>query len=91
MTDHLDRVIIAYVADLQFKRRDPYGIGVAVVFLGGAGYASFAAYSFTAWWILLAGPLVIFGIVGFVESFSKKTRDDSGKPPHETDLTDSEG
>lgn len=86
MTDHLNRVVGQYVADAEFKRRDPFGTGVALIFVGVAAYISYLAVVHSGWRWLLAVPVASIGISGCFESIASKVRDEaSGRhQPNET-------
>jgi hypothetical protein len=81
MTDYLNGAITSYVADLRNKSRDFGGLSLAMFFLGIAGYVIYIAFTVTLWWIILAAPFGLFGLVGFVSSIQKKDRNNGQDAP----------
>ncbi|MFG3267028.1 hypothetical protein [Streptomyces bobili] len=65
------------------KRRDPFGIALAIVFIlisAGLIFASFLNGGWY-WWLTLPGAVTgIFGIAGLSQDATKRTRDERGRP-----------
>lgn len=58
------------------QERDPFGVVLALIFLAGgfAGLAAVVAAEGSAWWLVLAFPLLFFGLVGLGVEFTRPKR-----------------
>jgi hypothetical protein len=76
---HIERAIQDVVHAEESKRRDPLGIGIAVVFLLGALLLFILLRD--QWWTWLAiSFLVLFGVVGLAQDAVPRERDARGRP-----------
>jgi hypothetical protein len=69
------------ICEAASGRRDPLGIVVAVTFFALGIGGGWVVVTGGGWWWLaspVVGGLLLFGVVGFVETVSKKERDERG-------------
>ncbi len=76
---HLDQSIAALGAEEQELTRDLMGIGLGVIFLGGAIATFVLAIQGSGWWWFIVALLLIIGIAGLSESAAKAKRDNRGR------------
>lgn len=81
MQEHIDASITRLIADEDERRRDPFGMTLALVFIGLAVWAaSFPMRNegSSLWW-LVAIPLGVIGLVGFVQDATPRKRNERGQ------------
>jgi hypothetical protein len=86
MEAHIEGAI-ARLAGEDEKRRDPFGVVLALVFLGFAGWTWTLALDGSNWWVVLATFLTTFGFVGLGSDAFRAKRDERGRrlrSPRET-------
>jgi hypothetical protein len=78
---HIDESVERLISNDDELRRDPTGIGIAVVFLVAAcALVVVAIRSGDWWWWLIVAFLVLFGIVGLGQDATRRKRDAKGRP-----------
>ncbi len=87
---YLDDSITALAREEESQRRDPFGTGLAVVFLIGAAITLIFAIDGSGWWWVATATLLVFGVAGLAESATMSERDDRGRriKPSKTDTAD---
>jgi hypothetical protein len=78
---HVDGAILQLIEDEAEKRRDPTGVALAFFFLLLAlwsGISAFAADG-SKWWLLLAVPSLLLGLVGLSQDGVRRKRDERNR------------
>lgn len=80
--DHIKREALRLIGT-DTKRRDPFGITIASMFLVFGGLSTWVILSNDSWWWWLLAPLALFfltfGVVGLASDIPKKERDERGR------------
>lgn len=76
---HIERAISRLAEDDE-KTRDPFGIVLALLFLASAGWGWVQTLAGSNWWLVLALPSTVIGIVGFTRDIVPAKRDSRGRP-----------
>jgi hypothetical protein len=76
LREHVEHAIRRLIDDEQEKRRDPLGIGLAAFLLLSAALALRAG----GYWIWLAAPTGLLGVIGMAQDAVPRRRDDRGRP-----------
>ena len=79
LESHIERTVVQLGADDE-KRRDPFGIVLALVFLAFSGWTGSAALRGSNRWLLLAIPCGVLGLAGVARDGSRAKRDWRGRP-----------
>ncbi|MEU6535695.1 hypothetical protein [Streptomyces sp. NPDC047000] len=80
---HIEDSIRQMIEVEDVKRRDPFGIALAIVFilLAGALITTSFLNGGWYWWLTVPGAVTgIFGIAGLAQDAAKRTRDERGRP-----------
>jgi hypothetical protein len=80
---HLEDSIKQMVDVEDKKRRDPFGMALAIVFIAissGLLVASFRNGGWYWWLTIPAAITAIFGVAGLAQDATKRTRDERGRP-----------
>jgi len=70
------------IAGVDSKRRDPFGITLAVIFIVVGVASAWLVVSAGGWWWLAApipGFFLLFGAVGLASDLQRKERDEKGR------------
>jgi uncharacterized membrane protein HdeD (DUF308 family) len=81
LQEHIDASIARLIEDEDERRRDAFGMTLGLIFLAlGVWVASFPVRSdgSSLWW-LLAIPLMVIGLIGFVQDSTPKKRNEQGR------------
>ncbi|MGI9194587.1 MAG: hypothetical protein ACR2FO_08805 [Actinomycetota bacterium] len=77
---HINREVMQLVDDEEQKRRDPFGIVLAVIFIALAAWTAFLAYQGSHGWLVAAVPLALLGVVGLAQDAVPRKRNEKGRP-----------
>ena len=82
LPEFVDQEIIALIEDETEKRRDPTGIVLATALTGISVWliVTVIAGDTSAWWLLVAVPFLLLGVVGFSQDAIPRRRDERGRP-----------
>ncbi len=83
LLEHIDDAVQQLMDDEREKRRDPTGVTLALIFLGGGLWLAWLGMSgsgSTRWWLAPAGVLLVFGAVGLSLDAVPRKRDEKGRP-----------
>lgn len=79
MLEHLNDQARQLATSDDELRRDPFGIGLAIVFLGAAVGTGIFAVTSSGWWWIATFLLAALGMGGLGSSLQKKARDAKGR------------
>jgi VIT1/CCC1 family predicted Fe2+/Mn2+ transporter len=74
VTKHIESQLKLFVKDEQVGHRDATGIFLGVAFLAGSAWLIYTALTATAWWWLLAVPVLSIGAVGLADGVTRRER-----------------
>lgn len=77
--EDINQRVLKLIEDRTDKRRDPFGIAMALIFIGLTVWTTLLALRGSNWWFVLAVPLGVFAIAGTANEAVPRRRDETGR------------